>query len=471
MFNKNLISLYEASLHPPALDAGGDEDEADIPSVLLEYNAYVADRRNDTTAVAKSRCGREIQVSFFAARPPRVSYLCVFCRPFATDEHQKMIPMEPEVLGTEDNLVLLRIIVSPEKDLIDGSDIYVYRPAGGDGPSLKRLPRPAGDVVLVPNNVGILSCPANDHDDGSTGLSLLRPHRAPQDKFYMVAALCNYDDLLSLGRGRFVLHVYNSKLQTWTATNVSVEDQHFQKYQDRGYLLHSNTRVIAVGGEDATIAFVDLWKGILLCDLSHVNDKPWLRYIPLPGPSGMLSWGDACRCRDIAVVRGHFKFVSNRFRWKDCPTCSECIDDGWNSAVWTRPVSDSSLLDDSWQLVCDMESSGMDVKSSPDFQHLPKIGDNNSPFQRLDISHPTLTWRSTDDTVWFMIKMKHGDAKAWVIAVDIMNNRLQGVAEFDAGRYIATGYAYLHSGISKYLNKTPDQTGVTEGVIIQSFSI
>jgi hypothetical protein len=125
--------------------------------------------------------------------------------------------------------------------------------------------------------------------------------------------------------------------------------------------------------------------------------------------------------------------------------------------MWTRPVSASSLLDDSWQLVCDMDSSDMDVESStavvPGFHLLPKLVVDNSPFQfqNLDITHPTLSWHSTDgDTIcWFLVKVKHFDAEAWVIAVDMLNNRLQGVADFDAERYIANGFAYLHSRISK----------------------
>ncbi|RLN12009.1 hypothetical protein C2845_PM09G00260 [Panicum miliaceum] len=410
-FSKGMMKLNKASLHPPALlDAGDDEEE--IPWVLLEYKAYVADRRNDTTAVAYSRCGREIQVSFFAARPPRVSHLCVFCRPAATseeeeeeEEEEEMIAMEPQVLATDENLVLLRIIVSAERDIISGNDLYVYRPAGDGGPSLELLRRrPRGRrIVFNSCQVGILSC-RDVHQESSS-------------KFYTVAALD--DDESARGRGRFVLYLYNSKLQTWTSTNASVEDQHFHKYQDQGYFLHFNTRVIAVGGEGATIAFVDLWRGILLLDLAHVtkDGKPCsLRYVPLPGrPSSALrsADGDACLSRDISVVDGHFKFVRRRRQAKDCrcPTCGrdERIQDGCDAAVWTRPVSASSLLDDSWQPVCDMETSGMDIN--------------------------------------------RGGDKAWVIAVDMMNNRLQGVAEFDAQRSVAIGFAYLHTGISKYLNK------------------
>jgi hypothetical protein len=457
-YSKDLITLDKRSLHPPALDAGDDEDE--IPSVLLEYNAYVADRRNDTTAVAHSTCGREVQVSFFAARPPRVSYLCVFCRPAATEEapeeeeEVELIPIEPQVLATDENLVLLRIAVSPDRDIIYGDDLYIYRPAGGDGPSLTRLPRPPSGILFDPYQIGILSCHANRRDDHSTGLSsLLRPSQA--DQFYMVAALSG--SLYGLGRGRFVLDVYNSKLQTWTVASVSVEDQHFQKYQEEGYLLHTNTKVIAVGGDDATIAFVDLWRGILLCDLSRVEDKPCLRYVPLPEPSGSPISRDARLSRDIAVVNGHFKLVQSQILWKGrhCSTCSCRVEDGWKSAVWTRPVSASALLDDSWQLAREMESSGMDVETCSSlgcFELLPKLVDD-PPFGMLDVSHPALIPHPDGDTVCFMVKINRGDAKAWVIAVDTINNRLQGVAEFDAERYTITHFSYLHTRISKYLNK------------------
>nr|CAB3466691.1 unnamed protein product [Digitaria exilis]CAB3469184.1 unnamed protein product [Digitaria exilis] len=182
----------------------------------------------------------------------------------------------------------------------------------------------------------------------------------------MVAAL--EDDRSALARGRFVLYLYNSKVHSWSVANVSLEAQHWQRYQDDGYFMHRNTRAIAVGGADATIAFVDLWRGILLCDLSHAKDKPWLRY--------------------------------------------SCLDS----------------------------------------QLLPKPVDNEQPFLTLNVAHPTLSWHD-DHTVWFMLKMAQFDAKAWVIAVDVVNNRLQGVAHFDAERYTAIGFAYLHSRISKYLNK------------------
>jgi hypothetical protein len=88
------------------------------------------------------------------------------------------------------------------------------------------------------------------------------------------------------------------------------------------------------------------------------------------------------------------------------------------------------------------------------FQILPAFEDNaGTPFKGLQICQPTLSLDSYDHTVCFMVKIKHDDHKAWVIAVDMKNNSLQGAAEFAAERYAAVGFSYLHSKISKYLKR------------------
>ena len=191
------------------------------------------------------------------AGPPRVSYLCVFSRCPADarkgDEEEEMITIEPQVIATDGNLVLVRIIVCPEESLFDGVDLYIYRPAGDGGPLLRRLERPPGDYFFNSYQVGILSCPT-DRLDGSSNLSFLRrPHRAPEDEQYMVVALSDDESRLVVGGGRFVLYLYNSKLRTWTTSAVAVEDQHFNKYQQEGYFVHDNCKVISVGGEHGTI--------------------------------------------------------------------------------------------------------------------------------------------------------------------------------------------------------------------------
>jgi hypothetical protein len=100
-----------------------------------------------------------------------------------------------------------------------------------------------------------------------------------------------------------------------------------------------------------------------------------------------------------------------------------------------------------------MESFKMDTEDSLNFHLLPKLdgldGRAFSPLNYLHISQPTLSL-DTDQTICFMAKIEFDDDKAWVIAVDMKNNRLREVAEFDASRYSMLGFAYRHSRISKY---------------------
>ena len=52
-----------------------------------------------------------------------------------------------------------------------------------------------------------------------------------------------------------------------------------------------------------------------------------------------------------------------------------------------------------------------------------------------------------------MVKKDINDGKAWVIAVDMPNNKLEAVFEFDAQRSACMGFVYMQSGIPKYLKR------------------
>lgn len=75
-----LYRLSKQSFHPPAVVSPDAGDEDEIPWILIENEAYVADRRNSTTAFSDCRCDGQVQVTLFIAPPPHVSYLYVFCR-------------------------------------------------------------------------------------------------------------------------------------------------------------------------------------------------------------------------------------------------------------------------------------------------------------------------------------------------------------------------------------------------------
>lgn len=61
------------------------------------------------------------------------------------------------------------------------------------------------------------------------------------------------------------------------------------------------SKVIPIGGERGSVAWVDLWNGILICDL--LSDNQILRYIPLPSPRvPILDKGPPLLLRDINLV-------------------------------------------------------------------------------------------------------------------------------------------------------------------------
>ncbi|CAN6225379.1 unnamed protein product [Urochloa humidicola] len=107
--------LEPSTLHPPVLSADDVAAAEEIlPWVLLELKAYVAKRDNATTAFSRTWDGKRIQVTFCARRPPRASYVCVHS-PDAAEIH-----VEPEIVAVEDRLVVLRITVGPQDDVLNG---------------------------------------------------------------------------------------------------------------------------------------------------------------------------------------------------------------------------------------------------------------------------------------------------------------------------------------------------------------
>ncbi|TVU28178.1 hypothetical protein EJB05_19687, partial [Eragrostis curvula] len=448
-----ITDLPKATFHPPALSTDVEADGATaLPWVLLETQAYVADRRNATTACTVSRCGKtEVQVTLCVDAPPRVSYICVFCRATSAgrrgqeeERAEDMICTEPEIMDTEGDLVLLRVALGSREAMRYETyehDLFVYRPGGREGPSLTLLERPPDGHAFRSDEVGLLSCPSSaNHGEvgGHDGSSF-------SSSSYMVAALCQ--PKFRLERDLFDLYLYNSKHETWTMTTASVHEHQLQHHQQEGgYLFHLNTKVIALGGEDDTIAFVDLWRGILLCDLRHVQQNPRLRYIQLPEEPRIeedrFDVNDARLSRDIAVVDGRIKCVRMGH---------QRIENSWVyvAASWSRTAA-TSLEEDAWQMDYDIEFANMDVSYTTQFELLPKprgyrrMRGPVPPFKGLSLMQPTLGLQDGDATVCFMVNVNYDHGKAlMVISVDMVKNKLQRVVQFHAKRYIPVGVAYM----------------------------
>jgi hypothetical protein len=217
--------------------------------------------------------------------------VCVYS-PDAAEIH-----VEPKVLAVEDDLAVLRITVGPQKDLCKNIDYYVYQiNDGGSGrPSLTHIPRPPRPFGV--NDTGVLRY---DIDDGE--------HAAGRE--YIVAAL--YSAPWGTPAGQFDLCLYDSKRGDWKVHIVSLSKR--QRGRHSGNFDHKNYKVVAIGGAAGTMAFVDLWRGIIFCDVLRVEEGLLLRYAAVPEPMRINKTrdggdADARLYRDIAVVGGRLKYL------------------------------------------------------------------------------------------------------------------------------------------------------------------
>ena len=192
------------------------------------------------------------------------------------------------------------------------------------------------------------------------------------------------------------------------------------------------------------MGFVDLWRGILICDVLDCNNKS-LHYLPFPRS---LRDNKKLRlqpvlARDIVVVQGCIKVI-------DCFYCS--ASSAWKVPVWS--MADTSVGKNWDRDYMFHVNNDLVDNSTFHLELLPKLqqpNDGNSPQQLLEalyITHPTLSLN--DDKAYFMAKIDPCDKRAWVLAVDLKNKRLQDVGVFQADRSHGVTLSYIHSRISQY---------------------
>uniref|UniRef100_A0A0A9TT88 Uncharacterized protein n=1 Tax=Arundo donax TaxID=35708 RepID=A0A0A9TT88_ARUDO len=431
------VFLSRASRRPPTdRGDGADLSKAARPSwILLDFSAYVANECNSTTATCKFRGDKDFQVTFFPADPPLVSYFCIYCSGLKTSDYAT----EPKVLATEANLVLFRVAIGTPQDLCYPSahEYFIYSAGGdgpGDAPSLEHLLHPY-PYIFHDTRVGLLS-----YDTGG----------------YTVAAL--RDDSSSLyrqdgpvGPGHYDVCILHSRDKVWASRAVNVPLQEQQKQSSVGFC-HDTSKVITIGGERGTMAFVDLWRGILQYDV--LGDDPSLRYTLLPEISlGRKEYSvNPLYTRDIAVVKGHIKYVEMLTEVK-----RSTGSDGWKAATWSM-LATTTNPEDTWLPEGNLEASNIrDHKNLLRFV-LPKLnhakGQPQPTLGSLHTGHPALSLHN-DDIVYFMAKVEPMDIKACVIAVDMKRQVVEGVAEFGAERTRGISWTYMHSRISSYLKMAP----------------
>ncbi|XBI44083.1 hypothetical protein VPH35_108781 [Triticum aestivum] len=410
---------HGSSMHPPSIPArsrtkSGADDALPPPWVLLDDRAYLAGESNHTTAVSRTRHGDQIQATFFLADPP----------------------LDPL---TEANLVLLVLVPGDPRNAIEPrkNDFYVYEVDDGGPPkaTLTLLPHPLPDLFPFPWDRCYY---LHDRQVGSRNEWLDREGMGACALIYifLVPALCTrltFPETLGL-------YTYISDTEVWSSKPASFPDGKLPRAAIRC------DKVITIGGEAGTMAWVDLMRGIILCDVLPLDDDAkTLRYIPLPDPIRPDDTIDESggMYRDVALVGSRIKYAEVQMHVRPGsagPKGSFTID-GWTAVLWSRPAN-SFKEPTAWRK--DHEVRAHEVSfvhgennTVPGFELLPAVLDHQGNPQ------PTLVG----------IHVNRWYRKAWVIAVDMKNKRLRGVAEFGrAPRCASFHHAYRQSRIWEHLN-------------------
>ncbi|KAK3132867.1 hypothetical protein QOZ80_6AG0528760 [Eleusine coracana subsp. coracana] len=296
------------------------------------------------------------------------------------------------------------------------NDYFMYK-VGNKGPSLDLIASDPDDPKLADNETVLLRCRSRN--------------------IYFIARLSNRAPSLH----EFDIHLYNSKTRTWTTKLM---------YSSKEFKFVYPSKVITFGGPLGSVGWVDLWRGILICDL--LQDGRHLRYIPLPLPSvPKVLKGPPSRVRDIVVIQGKIKFFDMTTYMKLDPKTGYYVPNGWEAATCELDPSKKHQ----WKDTCAIKISEVTVSDPTHLKMLPNLKegeeDTEAILKRLYARCPSLSLHH-DGVVYIANKLEHQDDKRqWVIAADMNHKTLHDVAYYYSGRRLSYGHAFIKSEISKHL--------------------
>ncbi|XP_044324966.1 uncharacterized protein [Triticum aestivum] len=307
---------------------------------------------------------------------------------------------------------------------------------------------------------------------------------------------------LSLGRdlGHYNLHIFSSETDEWST-------KHVQLKEPPGILPKLIHKVISLG--EGTIGWVDLWRGIVVCDV--LQKDPVLRFIPLPRPlpkadydeppkSQALADYDAARSvRDVAgFPNGFVDFIEieHCFKWSKfinmrsfkttayldfLDTISdndllrhheedimedkiECAPDGWKIRTGFRNISWNH-----WRKGYNFHVD--DISAEPQLAlELLHLWDSTSEKCRVTNLKTTPgfpTFTIYDCAVVLMSKVG-ADQVTWMLGVNLGNKSLEVIKPYRALRVDYYNPTFISCEFSKYLNTAPIQRPCDEEVAAES---
>jgi hypothetical protein len=212
-------------------------------------------------------------------------------------------------------------------------------------------------------------------------------------------------------------------------------------------LYHKTAKTLAIGGERGTVAWVDLWRGILLCDV--LGEQPVFQDIPLPVPARgnwdrVLEQCEPSYIRDVAISqhKDAIKYVEMEIwppRKLDTPdsylewvrsesSITQVIPGGWKATTWRMPIPVGSATD--WQPDCEVEVKDVTMDTSH-LHHCELLSRLPPTLHKLPMAYPTIS--INEDIVYFVssTKSRHIEKLELVIAVDVRKKSLREVAKLD----------------------------------------
>ncbi|CAL4930539.1 unnamed protein product [Urochloa decumbens] len=288
--------------------------------VFLEEFASFSDVRNATTATGVTSAGRPVTVSFELVHPPGVSRWSVHCPGLKKD---RGFNGSPQILNAAGAFVVMRMLFFTGRGRTRVIDYFVYR-AGPGKPTLHLVPGPC-PKVQSPKQVGVV------------------PARGAGGHYNVVFPVQRLDPRFELE-----IFVFDSETRAWSSRLAEFSQDEETTYD--AVVLHTPTKAVAAGG--GSLAWIDLWRGALLCEWRRDDGQPVLRLIqwPVPPPRGVpIDIASPVELRDATMSDGAIRFVELRLRSSGyggrCACTSyfareEATDDehGWTASVWKREL-------------------------------------------------------------------------------------------------------------------------------------
>uniref|UniRef100_A0A0D9XPK6 DUF1618 domain-containing protein n=1 Tax=Leersia perrieri TaxID=77586 RepID=A0A0D9XPK6_9ORYZ len=375
--------------------------EPDIQHKQKKGSEVVDDPR--TEATCRNSAGHVITVAFCHVAPPAPSRLCISSSPC----HHERVP-DAKVIAAHGHSVLIELYFQKEPTSYEhGYDYFVYTAAGDTPPSLSLLP-PRG---LGASSTGLLvRRRRHDDDDDDIAVANLEVWVEPEPK---VA------ELLVLRSGE------------WRITRRRI--RHGKgKAEELSYWETD----IAVPIGDRTICWVDLYRGVIICDGDVFDDKTAaLRCATNPRHCFMKD-------RTVCVAGDTIKFV-NIF-----PRC--CCG---NPAVTTCDHSSRAFVINTWTLRMDDMTWVKDgIVDSTEFWSL-------STCAGLPQKKPKYPVVSIDDShiICFVVSKKSSSSLSntfWKIMLDTRSKTLLPVVRYNPSQQQwvpFSGKTYIPSKIFDYL--------------------